>query len=95
MTFLHRPRLDPRHWSGRIGRPRGLGTVPPGLRPVNWARSEAEALAWIRRYLDDEGPEYVAELALDGPGADGQRQLIAEGPALVELALTVAPAAIN
>ena len=57
--------------------------------------TEAEALAWIRRCLDNEGPDFVVELALDGRGADGQRRLIAEGHDLVELARTVAPASIG
>ena len=57
--------------------------------------SESEALAWVGRYLEDEGPAYVHDLALDGPDATGQRRQIAEGVALVELARSVSPSSIG
>ena len=55
--------------------------------------TETEALAWVRRYLEDDGPEYVADLALDGPAEKGGRVIIAVGNKLADLALTV-PAAV-
>ena len=56
--------------------------------------TETEALRWARRYLEDDGPEYVADLALDGPTEDGGRVIIAVGDKLTDLALTV-PAAVT
>ncbi len=55
--------------------------------------TEAEALAWVRCYLEDDGPEYVADLGLDGPTKEGGRVVIAVGEKLADLALTV-PAAV-
>ena len=55
--------------------------------------TEAEALAWVRQYLDDEGAEYVQDLALDGPDAQGQRHMIAKGEELARLALAQTPTA--
>lgn len=54
--------------------------------------TESEALSWVRRYLEEEGPEYVEDLALDVPDATGGRTVIAEGSKLADRARTV-PAA--
>jgi hypothetical protein len=55
--------------------------------------TQAEALACVRQFLTDEGREYVRDIALDGPDAEGKRRQIAEGDELADLALTEAPAA--
>jgi len=55
--------------------------------------TEAEALAWVRRSLKDDGPGYAQGLAMLSLEAGGERLLTAQGGALVELALTRAPAA--
>ncbi len=55
--------------------------------------AEADALAWVRQSAQEDGPEYVQELALLRVDAESGRELTAQGEALVKLACTQTPAA--
>lgn len=56
--------------------------------------TEEEALRWVRRYLEDEGPEYVADLALDGPNDRDERVIIAQHHDLIRRCQAVPAATV-
>lgn len=65
----------------------------PSGNLIDTFQQEAQALAWVRRALKKNGPEYARDLALLRVEPEGQRALTAQGDALVELARTRTPAA--